>query len=252
MNARRPSAVGKRLAILSAAALAFALSAGVLSVWGFFAASRPRAVVVEVRSQEGCPLTVRPLGPAPSDPQQPVFNYEVINSGRRPVSAYAIRHDVTVGSSQTSGVTLTALRSSDALLYPSASSAEDFRGRRYGAEVSRVVLSVDLVEFADGGAWGDDTFKMSEKLAGTRAGGQAALRELRRTFAARGLSAVGEAVEGEIVIAPPTDQSELWKESFAEGGRIVRARLQSAKRKGGLPAVERELNRPFDALEGRR
>lgn len=252
MNAHSRLVSGNRLLVfLIAAALLIAVSTYVLTAQELLAVNKTQAVSVEVRGQEGTPLAISSINTVSSNPQQPVFSYEVINSGDKPVSAYAIRHDVTVGNGQSSGVTLTTLWSLNTLLYPHASNPEDFRGRSYGAEVSKVVLSVDFVEFIDGTTWGQDTFKMSEKVAGNRAGGRAVLNKLRDKSSTRGLTAVLEAINGEIMIAPRTDKSQLWKDAFEEGIKTVRVRLQNANRKGGLPALERELIRPFDASERR-
>jgi hypothetical protein len=232
---------------LLASLLIFALTSRELS-----AAGKAQAASIEVLAQAGVPLAITSIVSSTSDPKQPTFTYEVVNSSDKPVSAYAIRYDVTVGASQTSGAAFTTLWSANSLLQPQARSAEDFQNTTYGAAVSKVILSVDFVEFADGNTWGADTFKMSEKLAGARAGGSAALEQLRGEAKARGLKSVADLIDKEIKLTPQTDKTETWKEGFEEGVRSVRARLQHAKRKGGLSTLESELFQPFDVSEGRR
>jgi len=93
---------------------------------------------------------------------------------------------------------------------------------------------------------------MSEKLAGKRAGGETALEMLRGKSEMHGLTAVANAIEEEISLASEQDKSELWREGFAEGVKIVRLKLQRAKSKGGLPALKSELLLPFDISKGRK
>lgn len=42
-----------------------------------------------------------------------------------------------------------------------------------------------------------------------------------------------------------------WKDGFWGGVGIVRNRLKRARDKGGLTTVREELDKPFDATEGR-
>jgi hypothetical protein len=144
---------------------------------------------------------------------------------------------------------LTSLRSGDSLLYSQARVEENFMGITYTAEVSEVLLSIDFVEFEDGTTWGADTFKMSEKLAGRRAGGKAALDKLRVLAKARGLKVVVGSLEENMEMAAPSSGSELWKEGFNEGVRIVQATLMYVQRQNGDAALERELLKPFDISE---
>jgi hypothetical protein len=215
------------------------------------ASVRTQLAQVEVRTQAGVPLTITSINVISTDPNQPVFTYEVVNAKDKPVSAYAIRHDVTTGTTETSGVSFTSLWTVSSLLYPQTRTPEEFGRTTYGATVSKVVLSVDFVEFADGSTWGFDTFKMSEKLAGRRAGGQATLKTFREKSKTHGLSMVSSALEEEPSLAPQADKSPIWKDGFEEGIRIVRIRLQHAQRKGGLSALESELLQPFDISDGR-
>lgn len=252
MNLLSRFSLAKRsLTLLAAGALLTALLALGITSRELLSGIRIQAINVEVQTQSGVPLTIGSVVVTPSDPKQPVFSYEVINSGDKPISAYAIRHDVTVDSVQTSGVTFTSMWSYNSLLYPQARNPENSGSTAYGAAVNKVVLSVDFVEFADGSTWGADTFKMSEKLAGQRAGGRAALTELRDKSKKHGLKAVSDAIDEEIVLTPESDKSRIWKVGFEEGVRIVRVRLQHAKRKGGSSALESELLKPFDISEER-
>lgn len=214
-------------------------------------AGRTQPAKVEVLTQAGVPIAITSINVTSSDTKRPVFTYEIVNSKDKPISVYAIRHDVTIGTTETSGVSLTSLWSVNSLLYPQTRSQEEFGGTTYGATVSKVVLSVDFVEFADGSTWGSDSFKMSEKLAGRRAGGRAMLQVFRDKSKAHGLIAVSDDLEADFSIAPQADKSPLWKDGFGEGVRIVRVRLQHAKRKGGIPALDSELLQPFDLSDGR-
>lgn len=237
--------------ILAAASLLAALTTFTLTSRTFLAANKPQLVNVEVQSQVGSPLSIGQIRPFASDPKQPTFGYEVSNLSDKPISAYAIRHDVALGKTQTSGVMLISFWSISSLLYPQAKNVEDFGGTTYGVAVNKITLSVDYVEFADGSTWGPDTFKASQRLAGKRAGGRLSLKNLRDKFKARGVASVLEGIEQELNLAPPPDKSDIWKEGFKEGTNLVRLRIQHAKSKGGLSAVEAELLQPFDVSEGR-
>lgn len=232
--------------ILAAAALSLVFSSRELS-----AAIKTQEVSVTAQAQAGAPLTLRITHVTPSDTKAPEFSYEVLNTSPQAVSAYAIRHDVTVGKSQTRGIMLTSMRSGDSLLYQQARVEENFTGVTYAAEVSKVILSVDFVEFEDGTMWGADTFKMSEKLAGRRAGGKAALDKLRQLSKTRGLKVVVDSLEENMEVAAPALESELWKEGFDEGVRIVQVTLKHAQRTKGVGALEQELSKPFDISERR-
>lgn len=237
--------------ILGVATLLGSLFAFNLAAQELITAGRTQPAKVEVRTQADAPITITSINVTSSNPKQPVFTYEAANSKDKPISAYAIRHDVIIGTTETSGVSLTSLWTVNSLLYPQTRSLEEFGGTTYGATVNNVVLSVDFVEFADGSTWGSDSFKMSEKLAGRRAGGRAALQMFRNKSKAHGLATVSDDLEEDLSIDPQADKSPLWKDGFGEGVRIVRVRLQHAKRKGGIPALDLELLQPFDLSDGR-
>ncbi|MDQ1592282.1 MAG: hypothetical protein QOG71_2909 [Pyrinomonadaceae bacterium] len=237
---------------LAAATLLGAVCAFIFTSRELVAAVRTQQPVkVEVQPQADVPLAITSIYVTSSDLKQPDFTYEVVNTNNKPISAYAIRHEVTIGATQTSGVTFTSMWSHSSLLQPQSKIVEQSVGTTYGATVSGVMLSVDFVEFADGSTWGADTFKMSEKLAGRRTGGRTALKEFREKSNLHGPGAVSSMLEEEISLAPQVDKSPIWKEGFEEGIKIVRLRLQHAKRKGGLSALESELLKPFDISEER-
>jgi hypothetical protein len=239
------------LKLFSALTFVVAILSLVLVSRQLYAAIKTQEVNVIVQTQPESPLILTIISITPSSPRTPEFSYAVVNGSSKAVSAYAIRHTVKVGGSQTSGVTLTSMRSASSLLYQQARIEESFMGVTYAADVGEIVLSADFVEFEDGTTWGADTFKMSEKLAGRRAGGQAALRKLRELSRIQGLETVFNIIDGEIAVAAPFDKSQLWREGFDEGVRIVQVKLRHTKSKKGNLALEQELLEPFDVSERR-
>lgn len=214
--------------------------------------TQDQVVNISVQPQAESPLILTIISITPSTLRTPEFNYEVLNISPKAVSAYAIRRDAVIGNSQNSGVTLTSMRAVSSLLYPQARLEESFMGVTYAADVGEIKLSVDFVEFEDGTTWGADTFKMSEKLAGRRAGGQATLKKLRELSKTQGMEATINILEGDIAVTVQPDKTKLWREGFDEGVRIVQAQLQHTKHERGLAALEQELSEPFDISEKRR
>lgn len=243
--------VSRWLTLSSILILSVAIISLVLASSELYAAIKTQEAKVTAREQADSPLIIIITGVAPSDPKAPEFSYEVLNISHKAISAYAIRHDALVGNSQSSGVMLVSMRSVNSLLHSQARLEETFRGITYAAGVNEVALSVDFVEFEDGTRWGTDAFKMSEKLAGRRAGGRAALKKLRDLAKTRGLKAVLDALEENIDGVAQSAESQLWKEGFDEGVRIVQAKLKHAQHKNGVAALEKELLESFDTSEGR-
>jgi hypothetical protein len=103
------------------------------------------------------------------------------------------------------------------------------------------------VEFEDGGAWGADTFKSSDRIAGRRAGVEAERTRLIKIMAQSGIDAVVKAAESGVA-EPPQGHSSEWEQVFREGARVVAARVRHEFTQRGAAAIERLLKQPVTKL----
>lgn len=214
-----------------------------------------QSIPISVAEQVDAPLRITIVSVDDSDPLKPRFNYAITNVSSKPIRAYAIQQVVSYGTEQAkvSGLELSHLPSLSLLLQPNQSRQENGGSNaNYPQPVNEIILSVDFVEFTDNMTWGADAYKSSERLAGQRAGGKAAIKRFREKLSAGGLDALISAITQDNVITPDfPNTSHEWQEGFQTGVGIVRNRLRDAKGKGGLAAVREELEKPFDATEGR-
>ena len=111
-------------------------------------------------------------------------------------------------------------------------------------KISRILLSVDYVEFADGKKWGADSIKSAERSAGQRAAAHIISKRLLKILSSGNLDDVVIAIEaGAANIEPPPGRSEEWKEGFRIGCNSVTGQLKRAQAKGGLSRIGIELRR---------
>lgn len=210
---------------------------------------------ISVEQQQGAPILISSTYVDSSNPLKPKFGYVMTNVSDKTIRAYAIRHEINYGIEQAkqSSAVLSHLISESLLLQPNQSSSINEGGDfRYPQSVNEIKLSVDFVEFTDGITWGNDSFKSSERLAGQRAGGKAAIKKFREKLNSGGLDVLTNAItQSDIVLPDTSNVSHEWREGFQTGVGIVRNRLKEAKNKGSLAAVKQELEKPFDATEGR-
>jgi hypothetical protein len=139
------------------------------------------------------------------------------------------------------------------LLKPHESKQEDGGyGHLYQSPPTEMELTIDFVEFADGTRWGDDTSRFADILDGMRAGGKAALKRYREILANEGAQGLEEALAGQNPVRPDAAAKPAeWNDGLTMGVNTVNRRLKAAKAKDGLEGVKRELDKPFDATEGR-
>lgn len=246
----------QRITIITAplAIMLFALYATPRVIHLQSALEMAQSPTVSAKPQLDAPLKISSVEVVSTDPLTPQFSYVVTNISAKPIRAYAIRNDVMTGEQiQNSGVVLVLQISINSILRPAQSKSEaQPANTTYFQPLESILLSVDFVEFDDGTTWGADTFKSSERLAGKRAGGRAALNKLRGILRTHGPAILMSAVSvGNIDVIPEAGRSKEWVEGFQSGVGMVRNRLRRAKEKGGLTDVESELGQPFDASEGR-
>lgn len=212
----------------------------------------PPQILIE--QQPDSPLRISSIYMTSPDPFEPQYGYTITNIKDKSIRAYAIKEDIRLGDGQagTSGVDLSHLPSLKLLLQPSQSrliSADN--SSKYTQPVREIILSVDFVEFSDGSTWGNDLFNSAQRLAGQRAGGKAALKRFRERLKTGGPDSLTDAIiQDDVIQSDNQVSSQDWQEGFQTGIGIVRNRLKEAKRKGGAEVIK-ELERPFDASEGR-
>ncbi|MGI9107135.1 MAG: hypothetical protein ACR2G4_12910 [Pyrinomonadaceae bacterium] len=196
---------------------------------------------VAVRPQPDAPLRISSVVDNSDDPEAPLVNFVVENVSGKPIQAYWISYDtVAHGENITLGSGINA--NSQELILPPGKRRETAILNR-GKE--KIDLSVDFVEFADGTAWGSDTAKYAESLAGARAGARAEAQRLLKLLETSGWSAVVAAVsERETYMR--SNHFSLSESSSLSGALATRLRVRRAYEKGGLSAVETALRQPYD------
>lgn len=212
---------------------------------------------ITVKKQKNVPLLISTTSVASNNPLKPIYNYSITNISDKSIRAYTIKSEVLFGekNAQEIGSTLTHLPTMSNLLQSNQSRhVNGGGGSSYSEPVNEIILSVDFVEFADGSAWGEDYFKAAERLAGQRAGGKAAIRNFRQKLGTAEFRFTSNEIESEsleLASAVGKSKSSTWKEGYESGIGIVRNRLTRALNEGGIEEVKKELEKPFDASEGR-
>jgi hypothetical protein len=120
------------LGFISILILAVSTTCLVLASRELYATIRTQVANVTVQKQIGSPITLKIVKVASTNPREPVFSYEVINTDSRVVKAYAIRNDVTIGSDIDSGVSYSYMHEPSAFLYPGTRRLESFGSVTYG------------------------------------------------------------------------------------------------------------------------
>ncbi|HEX8396374.1 MAG TPA: hypothetical protein VF644_02940 [Pyrinomonadaceae bacterium] len=212
---------------------------------------------INVKKQTNVPLLISTAVVTSNNPLKPIYNYTLTNLSSKSVRAYTIKSEVLFGekNAQEIGSTLTHLPTMSNLLQSNQSRhISGGGGSNYSEPVNEIILSVDFVEFADGSAWGEDYFKAAERLAGQRAGGKAAISNFRQKLGTAEFRFTSNEIESEsLELASAVDKSKssTWKDGYQSGIGIVRNRLNRALNEGGIEEVKKELEKPFDASEGR-
>lgn len=230
--------------------LIFIISFGFWYLTGRAAVQSP---IITVQQQDDVPLQISNAVIDSANLIKPKYTYIVTNVSAKPIRVYAIQQQVIYGEEKSTdrGLTLSHLTAITRLLQPQSSKTVDGGGNSsYPKSISEIVLSVDFVEFADGSTWGEDSFKSAESLAGQRAGGKAAIKHFREKLKAKGFNALVEADET-VLPEDANGKSQMWLEGFQTGFSLVRHKVKDAKSKGGITFVTQELEKPFDASEGR-
>lgn len=184
------------------------------------------------------------------------LGFEVIveNDSVQSIRAYAIRYERLSGNSKAGGAELTNKMSTSSVLQPGQSESVYLGKDIFQSDtIDNITIFVDFAEFMDGTTWGPDISKSKERLLGLRAGARAATRHFLGVLKQDGPQAVISLVkDGTANISPRSNHLPEWLDGFRAGIGAICGRLESTYTKSGLPEIESELGRPFDASEGRR
>lgn len=200
-----------------------------------------QTVQLTVKSQPDSPLSIRDARMIFDDAHKPSFEYTVVNNNDKPIRAYTIRKD--------DGLTGSNLSMLNLPLQPGQSWWEAYGDTTYSEPVRAILLSVDFVEFADGTAWGPDTTRSSQQLAGIRAGMSVERNRLLTIFNDDGIAKLISDLDAELEINAPPGNSSEWSEGFRTGTLQYRARLRRTRKQGGTPSLESILRQPAGIWE---
>lgn len=205
---------------------------------------------VAVKRQTDAPIAIKVSSADELAAGSPQIAFVLRNLGEKAIRAYTIRWEATIGSSSFAGMVLTNINVQESIFAPGQSRSESLSSLPSSTTpITRLVLTVDYVEFLDGASWGPDIQKSAEILAGQRAGARAEAANLLRLLDSRGPSAVIDSYAAdEPEASAPPGNSEKWVEGFRSGRDTIRARLRHSKG-GPLDEIRTELQRPFDLSE---
>jgi hypothetical protein len=216
-------------------------------------------IILKIQNQPNAPIQISSAVITSNSPLNPGYSYVLTNITAKPISSFAIKTDVLFGKDiPSTGVSFTNLPEIELLLQPSSSKSEFFEGNvKYSAPVKEITFTLDFVEFADGSTWGPDNYKYTDYLAGRKEGGKALTNYFKDKINRGEINLVFDGINNRqaIPISVRKDDSRYparWKEGFESGIRLVRSRLKGANKKAGIEGIKMELDKPFDALEGRR
>ena len=208
---------------------------------------------VSVEQQRDAPLRITSIKSDSATVYTPQLELTVLNTSTKPITAYAIRYDITSGQSTSGGVEMSIAALPRSILQPDQSTQADIGGGEHHYDaIDKIVVSVDFVEFTDGSTWGPDNYKSAEKLAGHRAGARVATRHLLKLLKAKGSIAVMNEVESEAIdILTPQGHSPEWADGFRFGIGYIQGRLKQVPKGSDTVKIEHVLRQPIDASDRR-
>lgn len=188
---------------------------------------------------------------ATADQQMLEVYFTVTNVGSRPVRAYTVRVVYGVETQEGGGCYLNNIEKRGKILQQNQSAGRStWRPAQPSDPQPAVELSLDFVEFTDGGTWGGDTCQSAERLVGLRAGARAAKSHFKKKLDEKGVDAlVTKLYDDDPALAPPEGHSDAWKAGFRGAINTYRERIRQGNVEGGLPEVEETLQRPFDTTD---
>jgi len=207
--------------------------------------------VVSIQSQPNAPLSILAVKSDSATVHNPEFDLTVMNASDKPIRAYAIRYDTVSAQARPGGLELTNKQGPGAVLQPGQSETIDIGGGIYQADdITRIIVSVDFVEFGDGSSWGPDTYKSAERLDGLRAGAHAAAQYLLKVLKTAGPTSVFTTLEADTINVPaPSGHTDKWLEGFQDGISSIKERLKHNSPNRSASEIDFSLRQPVDASE---
>jgi hypothetical protein len=230
--------------------LIFKLSTlGILSIcsWIFTSGAVTQSPKLAIENQPDSPLQISSFQIESTDLEISTRVTLMLKSTSiKPIRAFAITS--SVGKGKTGVVLITT--NTDEQMWQLNETRPIQIGKSRDEITSGIKLSIDFVEFADGSAWGPDSFDSADSLAGERAGLRASLQPLTEILKTKGFSGLMQSVSSTISNIPiPEGRSLSWERGFQRGAGKVLERLNRAYKKGGQEQLKAEWERAVDDSE---
>lgn len=165
-------------------------------------------ISVEVLSQKDSPVLITFLNVENSASSYQLINYTLQNLSDKPIRGLVILHE----GASTSFFSNKLFQPGQVIYSETAIEKENIKRK------NTVALSVDYVEFMDESAWGSDTRKLSEIIAGNREGQKQAIKDLKEIIKnndTRALTKLLEQKVTELVVSIPDEsKSDKWQRGF--------------------------------------
>lgn len=166
------------------------------------------------------------------------------NTSSKTISAYSLRIFTGEFDTDKGGVVFSYAYENTGLLKPSQTINENTGEYGYDEKSKSIKIAVDFVEFTDGTTWGKDLSDSAQFLAGIRAGTKAVQEHLQKMNRKKGLDAVINALDENIEVPMPENQSGNWKKGFESGINTTKNQIKQVYEKEGKKAFEAELFKP--------
>lgn len=204
-----------------------------------------------IKSQPGAPLHLNLVANNPSDLKAPSITVEVTNTSTKAVRAYSISQEMTKGTEKSTWLMFADLGVLSEGLQAGQYAADELGYPPNWDGAGRMVLAIDLVEFADGTTWGPDEEGSSETLGGRRAGERVAGKRLSKIYKEKGFQeAIKSLGDRSLIVPSPDGYPPAWKEGFKNGQSFLVQRVKGALDKGGEKKAKEELRKVDEKFGG--
>lgn len=194
-------------------------------------------IVAEVLEQENSPLLISITNIDNSNESYQTVSYAAQNLSSKKIRAYVLVH---ADETEAGGASIQFFESFDAGKTIQSSFFEEQVNIKTN---SKILLSVDYVEFSDGSSWGKDVQQQSEYIAGHYEGRKIAVKQVKDLL--KNKNAVLELMQQQLTeITPPSidnKKSDRWQRGLIAGYRTLLTRLQITYETQGAEAISSKL-----------